>query len=271
MGFKGVLQRVIFNTEEGKIPLDLKINAFVEIDTSRRGAHLSRNIDALILSTYQGQARSIEDYLENVADKLLELHDYALKATVEAETVYYTDIELKEIRGREPVNVKITVSKKRTGEKIWRVEVLVTGMSVCPSAMSTISEITGLSWGLAPSHSQKVLIKGAITTPGKFVRIEDVARALFLSPSAPTFTRLKRVEEAELILTAFKNPKFVEDIARDAMCNLYKLAKDKGLRDSFIEVEVESLESVHPHNVYAARSASFSEIERDTDGCSNIR
>jgi len=249
--------------------LDLKINAFVELDTSRRGAHLSRNIDALILSTSQGRTKSIEDYLEKVADKLLELHNYALRATVEAETIYYTDIKLNEIKSKEPVNVKITVSKNRSGQKIWRVEVLVAGMSVCPSAMSTISEVTGLPWGLAPSHSQKVSIKGAITTPGKFVRIEDIAKALFLSPSAPTFTRLKRIEEAKLILTAFKKPKFVEDIARDAMCNLYKLAKDKGLWNSFIEVE--SFESIHPHNVYAARSASFSEIEKEIKNCSDVK
>ena len=269
MGFKGVRQRVIFNTREGRIPLDLKINAFVELDVTRRGAHLSRNIDALMIPLLQEHVESIESYLEKVSDKLLELHDYALRAIVEANTVYYVDVKWMDIEGKEPVDVRVTVSKTRSGLKTWKVEVSVRGMSVCPSAMNTISEITSSPWGLAPSHSQKVVIKGSITTKGEFVRIEDIAKALISSPSAPTFTRLKRLEEAKLILNAFKNPKFVEDIARDAMCNLFKLAKEKGLENSFIEVEVESFESIHPHNVYASRSASFLEIENEIRSCFN--
>jgi GTP cyclohydrolase-4 len=201
--------------------------------------------------------------LDNVAEKLLELHEYALKAIVSAKTIYYVTLEWNKIRGEEPVDVLITVTRSRDLSKKWRVQVEVKGMSVCPSAMMTISKLTNLPWGLAPSHSQKVIVRGAITTRGKFIRIEDIARALFRSVSAPTFTRLKRDEEADLILSAFKNPKFVEDIARDAMCNLYRLLKKKGINEAFIEVEVESLESIHPHNVYASRSAYLAEIENE--------
>ncbi len=260
--------RVTFDTEEGRIPLDLIIDAFVELEANRRGAHLSRNIDALLLAIKEETLpKSIEDFLDKAAGKLLELHNYALKASVTAKTLYYVDLKWNNIIGKEPVNVTITVLKRRNGEKMWKVSVGIKGMSVCPSAMDTISKITGIPWSLCPSHSQKVLVKGSVTTRGEFVRIEDIAQALFKSPSAPTFTRLKRNEEAELILSAFKNPKFIEDIARDAMCNLYRMLKEKRILQALIEVRIESLESIHPHNVYASRRALLSEIEKEVQEC----
>jgi GTP cyclohydrolase FolE2 len=51
------------------------------------------------------------------------------------------------------------------------------------------------------------------------------------------------------------------------MCNLFRLVKERGIEDALIDVEVESYESIHPHNVYASRIAHVSEIEREALNC----
>lgn len=261
MGFKGLRSRIVFNTAEGEIPLDLEINAFIELGGERRGAHLSRNIDALAEAVLEtGPSRSIESFLDKAAARLLEKHPYARRAVVEARTLYYVDLEWEGIRGKEPVGVSVMVSRDREGGRYWTVSVEVAGLSVCPSAMVETSRITG-GESLSPSHVQRVIVRGKVTTRGVMVRIEDVARALAYSASAPAFTRLKRAEEARLVISAFKNPKLAEDIARDALCKLYGVVG--GGNEAILEVEVESLESIHPHNVYAARRASTAELEAE--------
>jgi len=212
-------------------------------------------------------ASSIEEYLEAVASKMLELHDYALSATVSSRTVYYVELEWNDIKGREPVEAVITVAKHRSGERLWIVQVTSYVITVCPSALDFISRNLLNVRELAPSHTQKVRLTGRIHTRGILVRIEDVARALALSGSAPTFTKLKRVEEAKLIVEAFRNPKFIEDVVRDALCNLYRVARNYGVRDGVIEVEAESYESIHPHNVYAYRRASITELNNEVGSC----
>jgi len=261
VGFRGLRARRVFDTAEGPIPLDLVIDAYVEIGGDRRGAHLSRNIDALtdaVLLT--GPSRSIEDFLDKAAQSLLRRHPYSRRAMVKASTVYYVDLEWRGIRGREPVSVSISVSRDREGRRTWTVQVEVKAMSVCPSAMETISRKTG-GQGPWPSHAQKVIVRGSVTTEGVMIRIEDIAKAIASSGSAPVFTRLKREEEARLVLSAFENPKLVEDVARSAVCNLYRVVRRAGR--AAISVEVESLESIHPHNVYASRSATTDQLSEE--------
>ncbi len=259
VGFKGVRKRIILNTPQGRIALDLDLDITVSIGKDRRGAHLSRNIEALPLEEVLGedQSKSLESYLERVAYRLLELHEYATVAESRARTVYYVNIEYEGINGIEPVDVEVKVRVSRDGSKKWSVSVTVRGMSVCPSAQRTIKELLG-SVKLAPSHVQRVNLTGRVTTKGEMVRIEDIAGALVKSLSAPSFTLLKREDEARLVLLAHKKPRFAEDIVREALYNIANAIKDKVCKDSIIEVEVDSCESIHPHNVYAYAMTSLS-------------
>ncbi len=261
MGFRGVRLRATIASPLGPLALDLVVDALIDLDPSRRGAHLSRNIEALA-TALEGlrSAASIEALLDEAASRLLEKHPYASRALVRARTTYYVDIEVPggELRGVEPVDVEVSVSRERGGGTLWSVTVALAGMSVCPSAASTISAMIGRPREESPSHAQRVIVRGTVTTRGRFVRIEDIARALASAPSAPAFTLLKRDQEARLILYAFRNQKLAEDIARDALCGLARLARGC-CPDSVVEVEVESLESIHPHNVYVRKRLSVEE------------
>lgn len=261
IGFKNIKHRINLKTPKGEIILDLNMDVTVAINGDRRGAHLSRNIEALSVSELltPSDAHSIEEYLEMVATRLLKLHDYASHAEARARTTYYIDLSFNDITGREPVDVDILVRKSRDGTRLWTVSVTVAGMSVCPSAQSTIESIIGES-KLTPSHVQRVLVSGRVTTTGEMVRIERIANAIAKSFSAPAFTMLKREQEARLVIEAHRRPKFAEDIARESICNIARDLAGSISEESIIEVEVLSLESIHPHNVYAYTKGRLKDI-----------
>ena len=248
--------RATIESPLGPLQLDLTVDALIDLDPRQRGAHLSRNIEALADAVVEAsRAGSIEELLEAAAERLLERHPYASRAYVRARTTYHVEIELPEagLRGLEPVVVVVSVSRERGGASRRRVEVALAGMSVCPSAATTTSAMLGTPRETSPSHAQRVIVRGFIETGGEMVRIEDVARILSRAPSAPAFTLLKREQEGRLVIHAFRNQKFAEDIARDALCGLARLALDC-CPDALVGVEVDSMESIHPHNVYVRKA-----------------
>lgn len=253
VGFRGVRFRATINTPRGPRDFDLTMDFYVDADVSRRGVHLSRNIEALLeaLESTPGEAGSLEELMEGVANRLLERHSYATRAVARASTIYYVDLEYAGIRGQEPVDAVVEVEAWRGGRRIWRVETTVQGMTVCPSAQATIASILGQEGERSPSHSQKTRLRGVVETHGVMIRIEWVAKELFASLSAPTFTLLKRPHEAKLIMEAFKRPRLIEDVVREAAYRLARRLAGKAPEDTTIRVEAESLESIHPHNVYA--------------------
>ena len=273
VGFKGIRRRIIVGQETG-ISLVASIDVCVSIPGSQRGAHLSRNYFA-ILDALRGEERgeSIERFLSSIAERLLELHPYASSATVSARTVYFVEHGVSEVRnGEEPVDVLVTVTRRRGGREEWSVQISVYGMTACPSAQRTISGILGMDPSTpAPTHSQKAkLTVGVTVAPGPIVRIESLARAAFKAFSAPAVSLLKRRDEASLVLHAHRNPKLAEDVVRDAVVSVASLLSRLGYGpDTIITAEVESFESIHPQNVYARATIRLGELEgllRGADG-----
>ncbi len=69
--------------------------------------------------------------------------------------------------------------------------------------------------------------------------------------SSPVYSLLKREDEKYVTEHAYENPRFVEDIVREATLIL------SGMDNiTWFSVEVENFESIHKHSAYAA-------IERD--------
>ncbi len=262
VGFRGVRRRVLLDTPRGPLLLYVDLSLYVDVPGDRRGVHLSRSVEVLydVLSG-EGRSRSLEEYLEGIANRLLDRHSYASRAWASARTTYYVDVEFEGLTGLEPVNVDIEVMLGRDGVKRWSVSVEVVGLTVCPSAQETIASKLGLDVSIAPSHMQRVLLKGRVATSGAFVRIEKVARALYKSLSAPTLTLLKRHQEAQLVINAFKRPKLVEDVVREAVANMV-VELSKLPDDTIIEVEAVSLESIHPHDLYAYKRVTLG-VARD--------
>jgi GTP cyclohydrolase-4 len=65
-----------------------------------------------------------------------------------------------------------------------------------------------------------------------------------------------------VVITAHRNPKFVEDVVRDnlaAILNRYPLLPD----DTVVTVRSESEESIHKHNAMAERVTTLGELRAD--------
>ncbi len=84
-----------------------------------------------------------------------------------------------------------------------------------------------------------------------FLWIEDLIELIESCGSSPVYSLLKREDEKYVTEQAYENPRFVEDMVRDAT---EKLTAMENI--TWFSVEAENYESIHKHSAYAA-------VERD--------
>jgi len=97
------------------------------------------------------------------------------------------------------------------------------------------------------AHNQRALIRVRIEYDrDAFIWIEDLVSSLEELGSVPLYPLLKREDEKHVTEQAYRNPRFVEDVVRDAVLLL------KGdHRIAWFEVECLSAESLHNHDAFA--------------------
>ncbi|RLG74396.1 MAG: GTP cyclohydrolase I FolE2 [Thermoprotei archaeon] len=263
VGIKNVKRRIIIEAPKGRLHFDAVIDVYVDLPASRRGIHMSRNIEAFIEAIDAARLMTlptVEKILDTVCNILLRKHDYASRAEVIAKTTYFYEEDFLGHPTNEAADVEIKVAKTREGDVTYTVKVSLLGMTVCPCAQETYRSIEKTSSNPPPSHAQRAKLSIAVTTKGVFVRLERLIDAARKSFSSPTVSILKRYDEYRLVKYAFQHPRFVEDVARAALINLYKVLKGNVPEDSMVEVEVESYESIHPHNAYAHAKMTFGQL-----------
>lgn len=112
-------------------------------------------------------------------------------------------------------------------------------LSLCPCSKE-ISEFG--------AHNQRAVIRSTIRCfPGKHLWLEELIELLRGQGSCPVYPLLKREDEKYVTETAYRNPKFVEDILRDSVLALRREARIRSF-----QVEVESFESIHNHSAFAS-------------------
>ncbi len=242
---------------------------FVDLPPSRKGSDLSRDIEALedvVEGEVEGRSKGIEYVAELIVNRLLERHPYATYAEAHLTADYF--LERSNPKGRKTVE-KYTImgiAKKRAGEEVQRyIGVVATGISVCPSAMTTVSRLVGRASEDPPfiSHNQRNDVTIIMQVPnGTDVEVDELIDIAEMSMSAPTYELLKREEEGLLVLNAHKNPKFVEDVVRDVVKNLVNKFKDF---PDYTEIEVrsESYETIHKHNAYAEKRGKLGDFKKE--------
>ncbi|MEM1885422.1 MAG: GTP cyclohydrolase, FolE2/MptA family, partial [Candidatus Jordarchaeales archaeon] len=99
------------------------------------------------------------------------------------------------------------------------------------------------------------------------VDLFELIRVVEDSMSGTIYDVLKRPDEASLVRLVHLNPLFVEDVARLIILNALTRLKQLS-DDDVLEVRVESMESVHPHNAVAFRRAKVGELKKELQaGC----
>ncbi len=270
MGVTGVKKLIHIKRPNKKEtnPLVVKIDLFVDLPPTQKGSHMSRNLELVsevIDQNLKKPVSDLETFCAKTAELMLKKHEYATFSEVKAEADYFFDVKYPNGKiGSEPHKLVAEARAKGNGETKKLIGVKVIGMTTCPCAMEVLKEIDSRDKNYpAPTHNQRNIGTLMIEVPSnsKIVDADDLIKIVENAFSSPTYSILKRKEEAELVLNAHKKPKFVEDVVRDMLSAVLK--KYEELPDDVIVISrSESEESIHKHNAFAERITTLKELRK---------
>jgi len=275
VGVTGVVKPVLVHRDGGDNHLTARMDIFVDLPSTQRGSHMSRNIEVvteMIDESIRTKVSSLEDLAAKICKELLDRHEYASFAEVRMSADYF--LERRPDGGKaslEQFKLMAKATAMRGDGLMKEIGVEVTGMTACPCAQETVRQVMFSETpelerldGRLPvaSHNQRNRTTLMVEVPEEVkVEADDLISIVESSLSSPTFGILKRGDEAAVVLAAHRNPKFVEDVVRDILWKL--LEKYPDLDDSVhVEVRSESEESIHKHNAFAERVTTLGELRR---------
>ncbi|MEM0467193.1 MAG: GTP cyclohydrolase MptA [Candidatus Thermoplasmatota archaeon] len=270
VGVTGVKKLVHIQRPNKKttLPLTVTMDLFVDLPATQKGSHMSRNLEIvaeIIDQNIKQPVSDLETFCATIAQRLLEKHGYATYAEIRAEADYFLDVMYPNGKtGAEPYKLVAEAQVRNTGELTKLIGVKVIGMTACPCAMEVVQKIhKNNTKKIAPTHNQRNLGTLIMQVPQNVgtVDADDLIKIVEQSFSSPTYSILKRKEEAELVVYAHERPKFVEDVVRDILS--YVLKRYGDLPDDVLVIaRSESFESIHKHNAFAERVTTLGELRR---------
>ncbi len=97
------------------------------------------------------------------------------------------------------------------------------------------------------AHNQRAFVSVKVSyDENEHIWLEDLIELIEGCASCPVYPLLKREDEKYVTEQAWENPKFVEDVLRDAVL---KLREHPTIKE--FEVECEAFESIHNHSAWA--------------------
>jgi GTP cyclohydrolase IV len=263
-----------------------ELECFVDLNPRQAGVHMSRfeevvgeAIDGVVLH----EALRAEELATHIASRIRE-QQQGLRAEVT-------------IAARYPETVRTPASKLPTQEIYTLLGTAVVsergtrtltgveaqGMTACPCAQELV---TGRSrerlvdegftddeiervFAAVPvaTHNQRGIGSLHIGLPEDLhleVDARDLLHIVEQSMSSEIYELMKRSDEASVVETAHRNPRFVEDCVREMVrrvTDAYPKLRDGG----FILARQENLETIHRHSVIAERSGLVGEILAELD------
>jgi GTP cyclohydrolase IV len=221
------------------------IDLYIDLPEDRKGIHMSRLVESINEVVSRGSRRSRPSFEKLGVDILSELkkrHRYS-KGEITINTTMFLGRHTP-VTGKlteEPYDVSIGVIY-RDLQFFKNMRVKAIGNTLCPHSLET----TG-----GKAHVQRAELDLQIEAPIKEkIPLEELINICEGSFSSPTYTVLKTADEASVVEEMFRNPKFVEDVARDCFRHTQNL-KFSGK----VKIRATSFESIHKHN-------AVSEIER---------
>lgn len=284
VGVTGVEKLVELAREEDRpIVLMADFDVFVDLPSWRKGADMSRNmevIDETLERAVEEPAYRVEDVCGEVAERLLEKHEYTTRAEVIMKAEFITKDETPvsslPTQGTVDILASATATDDGTRESIG---VKVTGMTVCPCSQRMMSERareklrqldveeSAVEEFLADvpqaGHAQRGHATIKIETEGApEVDLTDLISVARSAMSARVYNLAKRPDEDHMTYHAHANAKFVEDCVRSMAEGVVKAFPD--LADDAVVTMVQSNdESIHQHNAHAERVAEVGTLRRE--------
>jgi len=208
-----------------------RINMYVNLPHQFRGTHMSRFIEILNKFRREIAITNIGSILREMKKRLV-----AESAHLEIEFPYFIEKAAPISKAKALMEYKCKFVGTYTDKMRLFMGVAVPIQTVCPCSKE-ISE--------HGAHNQRSLIHVYVKFLG-FLWLEDLIALVEECGSSSVYSLLKREDEKYITETAYQNPTFVEDVARNVALRLNK-------QDNipWYSVEVESYESIHNHDAYA--------------------
>ena len=222
-----------------------EIDLYIDLESDRKGIHMSRLVESINEVVSKGSRQSKESFEQLGTDILLELkkrHKYSRgEITIRTTLIMRRHTPVTNKPTDEPYDVSVGVAL-RDDNFFKTLKVRAIGNTLCPHSLETTK---------GKAHVQRSEVELEIESEIKEkLPLEELIEICEKSFSSPTYTVLKTSDEAAVVEEMFRNPKFVEDVARDC----FRHAKNLNIKGR-VKIRATSYESIHKHN-------AFSEIER---------
>lgn len=216
------------------VDVQATVAMFSDVPAKHRGTHMSRFLE--ILMQHQFERISITHLpviLQELRDRL---GSEEVSVRIEFDYFYPITTPITGLPCVDDVHCELSGVLNSSGVKCYQ-GILLVGTNCCPCSKE-ISE--------RGAHNQRVdlHVRFAVDQGSpNILWFEDVAEDLKKCVSSPIFPLLKRPDEKYVTELAYDNPKFSEDVAREAA----QLLRDNyGLKEWWVRASAH--ESIHHHN-----------------------
>ena len=210
-----------------------KVNMYVDLPHQFKGTHMSRFVE--ILDRHREQI-ALDDKLEIIL-KEMKTRLGSVNAHLEIQFPYFID-KLAPVSGAKSLmeyTCEFSASMTETLDFILGVKVPL--MSLCPCSKELAN------YG---AHNQRSVMTVRVRYRD-LIWIEDLVELIESCGSSSLYSLLKREDEKYVTEMAYDNPRFVEDMVREAYLRLAAIENI-----TWFSVEAENFESIHNHSAYAA-------------------
>jgi len=213
--------------------VESNVSMYVSVDETIKGANMSRFLECLF--SYE-QTLLNSDHLQIMLEdmlKRLQSNDGYIQLAFN----YFVPrlAPVSKTRGLQSYPIKF-IGRQINKQYSFAIEINVTGTNLCPCS----KEISDYG-----AHNQRNHMKIKLIPNDQLYWIEDIIGAIESLMSCPIFPVLKREDEKWVTEKAYENPKFVEDLARDAAL----LLDNFGIEHYYIKSCAD--ESIHHHEAVA--------------------
>ncbi|PSP98980.1 GTP cyclohydrolase I FolE2 [Halobacteriales archaeon QS_4_70_19] len=286
VGVTGVEKLVKLDRDERRpIVLMAEFEVYVDLPKWRKGIDMSRNmevVDEIIEEALEDRHVRIEDLCGDVAERLLDKHDYTSRTEVTMDAEYVqrenTPASDRPTQFTADIQASATANGDGTHEEVGAT---VTGMTVCPCsqgmsearARETLRQLDVegevveefLDEVPQPGHSQRGHATLSVRSEGSpDVDLEDLIDVARDAMSARIYNMAKRPDEDHMTYHSHANAKFVEDCVRalaEGVIEQFDLPDD-----AIVTMKQSNDESIHQHNAHAERVAEFSTLKEELNG-----
>ena len=213
-----------------------RVNMYVDLPHHFKGTHMSRFIE--ILNAYREEIAL--DKMETILQKMKEKLG-ASSAHLEMEFPYFIEKKAPVSGAKGLMEYTCTFNATLATEFDFILGVKVPVTSLCPCS----KELARFG-----AHNQRSIMTVRVRYR-EFIWIEDLIEIIETCGSSPVYSLLKREDEKFVTEQAYENPRFVEDMVREATLKLSAMDNI-----TWFSVEAENYESIHKHSAYAS-------VERD--------